>query len=547
MSASPRNHQAPSGVQRVAAHLRGAWPVWVYAAGLLCAVLPLWASRALPLVDLPQHLHLISVLHRLDDPTTLYPELYAARITLTPYLGYYYLVHGLSWLLPLEVANRVFLSAYVVGFALSLAFLLRSVDKPAWPSLLCLPFAYGDSFGWGFVNYVASLPLSFLTCGLFVRSVATLDTRRRQRTAWTMGAVLLLVLLFHVQSFAFLALALPWLLVSTPAPAQGAGLTGWLRARRAALLGVIPAVSVFFVWMAVRNATPGEIEPGAAWKAWGPMLSRQNLSFRSFEQNLESFPRILANLFRDGSDRLPLVLAVGVAALTVAVWFVHRGSRLERTARGSRLARSRLWGLGAIGVALYFLLPFDIHGAMYYLNLRFAHLAAPLLLVALVPPLSPRAQRMGLIAAALCALVLGVTLSRGFRAFDVEAEPIVALAPLAGQKPRVMGLMFDPGSKVMTLPVHLHAAATIARLNGGAPNFSFALTPHSPLRYRGEPPPSFASEWRPQQFSFARHGRTYDAFLVRGAHPSRAFPRHLGRDVQIAGESQGVWLVRPNR
>jgi len=39
--------------------------------GLALGVLPLWASSQLPMVDLPQHLHLISVLHRIDDPTTL--------------------------------------------------------------------------------------------------------------------------------------------------------------------------------------------------------------------------------------------------------------------------------------------------------------------------------------------------------------------------------------------------------------------------------------------------------------------------------------------
>lgn len=547
MSASPRNLPEPSGVHRIAAHLRRAWPQWVYTAGLLCAVLPLWVSRALPLVDLPQHLHLISVLHRLDDPTTLYPELYAARVTLTPYLGYYYLVDALSWILPLEVANRVFLSAYVTGFALSLAFLLRSVGRPAWPSLLALPFAYGDSFGWGFVNYVASLPLAFLTCGLFIRTVSAADAKQQRQRAVAMGMVLLLVLLFHVQSFAFLALALPWLLLTTPTSSPSAGFAAWLRARRAALVGVLPAVLVFLAWMATRNEKPQEIEPGAAWKAWGPMLSRQNVSFRSFDQNLESFPRVLANLFRDGSDRIPLWMVFGVAVSAAAVWLFHRGLRLDVAESEGRLAGSRLVGLGVIATALYFLLPFDIHGAMYYLNLRFAHLATPLLLIALVPPLDRRAQRVGLIAAAMCALVLGVTVGRGFRSFDAEAEPYVKLAPLAGEKPLVMGLMFDASSKVMSLPVHLHAAATIARLNGGAPNFSFALTPHSPLMYRGEPPPTYPSEWRPQQFNFARHGRTYDAFVVRGENPSRAFRRHLGRDVEIAGALDGVWLVTPKR
>src|SRR5688572_26505897 len=79
----------------------GGWPRLLYLAALLAGVAPLWAGGwrdgALPMVDLPQHLHLISVLHRLDDPSTLYPQVFAERGTLTPYLGYYYAVSALGW------------------------------------------------------------------------------------------------------------------------------------------------------------------------------------------------------------------------------------------------------------------------------------------------------------------------------------------------------------------------------------------------------------------------------------------------------------------
>src|SRR5438445_13844906 len=95
------------------------WDRAIYAAALLVAVVPLWVTRHLPMVDLPQHLHLISVLHRLDDASTLYPRLFEARGELNPYLGYYHAVSWLNWLLPLEAANKVFLTAYVAGLPLS--------------------------------------------------------------------------------------------------------------------------------------------------------------------------------------------------------------------------------------------------------------------------------------------------------------------------------------------------------------------------------------------------------------------------------------------
>ncbi|WNG59430.1 hypothetical protein F0U59_35490 [Archangium gephyra] len=510
----------------------------VYTAALVLGALPLWVSSHLPMVDLPQHLHLISVLHRLDDPTTLYPQLFAARHELTPYLGYYYAVSLLNWLLPLDLANRLFLSAYVVGLPLSLAFLLRGLGRPLWPSLLALPLAYGDNFGWGFINYLAALPLALLCCGFFVHAL----TRAGQRHLWASGlaASLVAVLLFHVQAFAFLGLALPWLLLTTPVPedANARGFQARLRPRLPALLGVTPGVVLFLSWVVLRLGQPSEVETGAPWKAWGPMLSPRNLAWKSFAQNRAELLEVLANLLRDGSDRLPLY-AVGVVAACALVLGVVRG---DSSGEGP-VARWRLPGLVLIALGFYFLLPFDIRGYIYYLNTRYAQLAV-VLAVASLPVTQPALRRPLLWASAVCSLVLALMLGQGFRAFSREASEWDVLAEATAPRPRVMGLIFDSGSRVVRHPVFLHGAAELARARGGSTNFSFALTPHSPLRYRGTPPPTFPSEWRPQDFDYATQGPAYDHFLVRGVHPSRIFGERLRQELAVAAESGNSWLVR---
>lgn len=510
----------------------------VYAAALLLGVLPLWVSRHLPMVDLPQHLHLISALHRLDDATTLYPRFLAARHELTPYLGYYYLVSALNWLLPLETANRLFLSAYVVGLPLSLAFLLRSLGRPTWPSLLALPFAYGDSFAWGFVNYLASLPLALLCCGLFVRTLV--DTPKRRAWAAGLAGCLVAVLLFHVQAFFFLALGLPWLLLTTPVP-EDAGLRGLrarLKPRVPALLGVVPGVLLFFLWVGLRLGQPSEVAPGQPWKAWGPMLSPENLAWKGFAQNRAELLSVLANYFHDGSDRWGLYTVGLVAAVALVAGLVARGPRTE-----GPVARFRVLGLGLLALALYFLLPFDIRGYIYYLNTRYAHLAAALL-VASVPVARGELRRPFLWASAACALVLAFVLGSGFRAFSREASEWDALVKATPPRPRVMGLVFNAGSGVVRFPVFLHGAAVLARERGGITNFSFALTPHSPLRYLAPPPPTFPSEWRPHELDYETQGAFYDVFLVRGAHPSRVFGARLQSELAIAAQSGQSWLVR---
>lgn len=541
--------------------------VWI--AALICGVAPLWASQALPLVDLPQHLHLISVLHRLDDPTTLYPELFARRPELTPYLGYYYLVSGLSSLLPLELANRVFLSAYVAGLPLSLAFLLQSLKRPTWPALLALPFAYGDSFAWGFINYCTSLPLALLTCGFFVRAID--DEARRRQWAGAVGASLVAVLLFHVQAFAWLGVALPFLLLTTPA----AG--GW-RARVPAVVGVLPGVLLFVLWIGLRVGQPQEIAPGQPWRSWGPMLSKENLGWKSAEQNLAelvTFPRgpdgaaqvleprfpLLAGMTHDGSDQraVRLVFLVALAAVALALASALRQARRDATGlvptvvKALRLlfatgeappwARWRMAGLAALALGLYFALPFDIRGYMYYLNTRYAHLAAALL-VAAVPALEAAWHKRALAVAGLSAVVLMAPLWSAFSAFDEESRALAELARAAGEKPRVMGLVFATQSRAVTHPVYLHAACVVARERGGLTNFSFALTPHSPLMYRGPPPPTFPSEWRPDQMRWEEHGRHYDHFVVRGVRPEQILGARLQSELAVVAQAGDFFLVR---
>jgi hypothetical protein len=504
----------------------------VYSLAVLFGLAPLWSTGQLPMVDLPQHLHLISALHRLDDPTTLYPQLLEARGQLTPYLGYYYLVSLLHWLLPLELANRLFLSASVAAVPLSLAFLLEGLGRPRWPSLLALPFAYGDSFAWGFVNSCAAMPLAFTCCGLLVRTLSAEDTARRRRWAVLLGLCLVLVLLFHVQPFAWLGLALPVLLVLTPARPG---------ARRAAVLAALPGVLLFLVWVVARTGEPAPVEQGAPWKAWGPMLSSQNLAFKPFDQNAQELWLVLANALRDGSDRAALwgVVAVALAGLAAGAREVGQGLRAPRAA-ASWLA---MLGLAAAALALFFLLPFDIRGYVYYLNTRYAHLAAALLVAAL--PAGPRAPRPFLLwGAAAAVAVYGLVLARGYARFGDESRDLRELARLTTSRPRVMGLIFQAGSAVVSHPVYLHAACELARTGGGIANFSFALTPHSPLRYRAEPPPTFPSEWQPGQLDYERQGRFYDHFLLRGARPEQVFGQRLGSELTVTGQSGGFWLVR---
>lgn len=512
-----------------------------WAIGVLAAIAPLWAGRALPFVDLPQHLYVISVLHRLHDATTLYPRFFELRPGLNPYLGYYYLVDLLHTLFPLELANRIFLSAYAAGFPLALAFLLRSLKRPAWPALLAVPFAYGDSLAWGFINYCAALPLTFLCLGLVVRTLT--DPVRRARWAVLSAVSLLAVLSFHIQPVAYLALAIPFLLLTTRVPEDRPAwsLAGWFRPRLAALAAVAPGALTAVGWLAFRLSHPTEVAAGAPGKAWGPLLSQANLAYETFPRTVRALWWLPANMLRDASDRLGLHAVLTTAALAVlaALFAGRRG----RPADESRLERARPAGLTAIAFGLFFALPIDIRGYMYYVGPRFVHVAAALLVIS-VPRLPAKTARVFLWLAAASTLATAFPLCRGFAAFDREAGALQEMVAASGSRPLVMGLMYDARSGVVERSVYLHSAAVLARARGGVPNFSFITAPYSPVRYRIAPPPALRWEWQPQGFDYRVQGPAYDHFLIRGADPAQVFGDRLGRELYVAAQSEDFSLVR---
>jgi hypothetical protein len=170
------------------------------------------------------------------------------------------------------------------------------------------------------------------------------------------------------------------------------------------------------------------------------------------------------------------------------------------------------------------------------------------LAIASLPVIAARTRPALLAAGVVAALALAIPLGTGFHAFDLEAAPLLRFAEESPPAPRIMGLIFNPGSRVVSHPVFLHAAAVPARLRGGITNFSFARTPHSPIRYRGAPPPTFPSEWRPDGFRWETMGPAYSHFLVRGVDPRSVFGPRYGTEVTPVDVAGGMgWLENHSR
>src|SRR4030095_7512729 len=171
-------------------------------------LIPIWAFTYFPSQDGPAHLENANIIREYDQPDrTALRGYYVFNQTLTPnWLGHLMLA-GLLSFMPMLVAEKVFLSAYVILLPISVRYDICAVrTDSAFLTVLIFPFIFNYLFHMGFYSFSYSLPMYFFFTGYWLKY-------REQFTLYqtTILALLSLLLYFtHIVSMAaaFLAVAL---------------------------------------------------------------------------------------------------------------------------------------------------------------------------------------------------------------------------------------------------------------------------------------------------------------------------------------------------
>jgi len=246
------------------------WPAWVYAALVALYLVPFWAVPGyLPSTDGPSHVYNAWLLGELAGPAPA--RLLRAYYTINPQPVPNSLSHvalmALLWALPPAAAEKALLSAYVLLLAGALWYLAGAVDRErAWLALLGLPFAWNSLLGYGFYNFLFSVPLLLLALGLWWRH----RDLPGPGFAAALSGLLLACYFAHILS-AVLALA-------------GIGvlwLASWRRERwrgHLAHLAILAPAAVLPVWFTmVRPGAPG-YPSDAAWQTlWSDLAHLRTL------------------------------------------------------------------------------------------------------------------------------------------------------------------------------------------------------------------------------------------------------------------------------
>jgi hypothetical protein len=449
-------------------------------------VLPLWVGRLLPLLDLPQHLAVVSVLRHHGDAQWGFAPFFEVQWgELTPYWTYYLVTWALSSAMSVETASRVVLSAYALAGPWIGIALCRAFGRSPWLGLLAAPLALNTNLYFGFVSYALAVLLALALLAVFERSF----DRETGRRALVLLFGTALLFFTHVQAFA-LFLAVAGLAAVTRTERR------WTE-RLMRLVPLLPALLGLFVpWCYLQFVAPREAVSGRY--TFG-RLGRLGASLRSPWDAVRDLPDALAGAFQDRSDAW--LLALWVALVVAAAPTVSR-----------RLLPFLL------ALATYLVAPVSIVG-QWNIGPRLAWPAALLLLPALSAA-GRRARRVGQAAVALT-VVVAANAAWHHAAFDREAgafdEAIAAL-------PRgtwVMPLIFEPRGYVLDKWPYLHVGQYAMVRRGGVAAGTLGRIPAFPIRLRDADVVRDLDPFRPQDFRLATHGHAYDYFLLRGGAEPR--------------------------
>jgi hypothetical protein len=470
------------------------------------AAVPLWAVEHPGIQDLPQHLAATRVLGSYGDPSLAFEQYFTIELLRTQYVAYYLAAIALSWLFGVMVANKILVTASIVGAPFAMRSLLRALGRDERLALFVVPLTWNAHLILGFLNFVAAIPLALVGLALAVRLRAEWSRPR----AILLGVVAFVCFYTHVVPFAFLGLG-----------AALVAIGGGIKPTLLRWAPLAPSALAAIVWTQVSPAGESTMSAASGGGARGAA------AFVPPMQALLETPMWLTDVLHGDHDDL-LLVAFGITMLAAAV--LGGGS-------ASSPVRPRVVLLAPLAALLYFVTPAS-YDWIWPINARF-----PLLALLFAIPALPRQRGLGgaivLASVTVIGLVSSYEVRRAFVGFDTEEvgqlDEAVAEIPSGA---RVAGLIFDRGSRYVKFSPFIHAVAYAQAEKGGAVMFTFADFPQSPFAFREERrPPRVVPrwEWMPERVDPARDLGWYDYVLVRGgpgriASQPAAFERVLAVD-----------------
>lgn len=479
--------------------------VIAFATAWLAALAPIWWPRFLPLFDFPAHLVHIAIWHRLPDPSWHYQDFYRPSLHPVPYWGYWFPVHLLAYLVPLETANKLYLSLYAAALPASVAVLGRRLGRSPWIALFAFPLVYNFAFSYGFIGYSMSCALAHFT-------LACADRCLERASPGRLAGLLALALATYFTHF------LPWLVM-------GLCFGALLVARRPPLSRSLPASLALLSTALLAAMSLGRVIDA---NLYGVAAGGMHLVARGerWQDALASIPRRLLQGWPGAGDELAVAVLL-VAALVLLVSARRRGG----PARGLADRLPAIWA--GFALAGYLVIPFYLFAPIHWWNAG-ARLIVPAALYSILlvrGPIEGR-TRLALVPVLAVCVLYPIELGRRFAAFDGRLAGLVRLLERVPRGSSTLTLCFgdprDPALDPQSTPWRaVHSYPQL--LAGGFDPYQYRNGfPFRPIPERILPAPSW-----PEPFEITKETiNAYDFVLTRGerADGERVPARLIARD-----------------
>ncbi len=493
--------------------------VAIFAVLWVCALVPLWAPRFLPLLDLPDHIDAIAMWHRFHDASWGFGKYYDLNLLPLPYWGYFLPVHLLSYLMPIEVANKVYLSAYALCLPLGTAVLARQMGRSHWLSFFAFPLVFNMNFSYGFITFCVGIVMLTFALVVLDRYLEEPSPRR----AWALFALTLALYFTHL---------LPWMFFGVSSIVL-VFCHGW-HPRRIATAAALEVPSLLVAIYGFHRAANGStvVQTGAvAYEA-------------KHEELINLLQLVPMRLLVGWPSNTAYWVVIALALSWLALVLTARTVADDEPARRSGFAY-RLELVALVAVAAYLFLPVHLLKPvdLWMIGGRF------LTVVALYGALSvhgPIARHRRWLLAPVIALSIfyPIALARTWVKFDRRAASFRRLMRRVERGSStlvlVMGDGGDPAVDPVALPyLQFHAYAQY--FAGGYDAWSL------PAGFPATQKPAMAlpaPRWKhPETFSFDQHGARYDYILTKGEWTEHAIfgPDDSGRAPLVAQD--GDWRL----
>jgi len=178
----------------------------VFGLFLLISLYHIWSTRYVMSLDGPQHLYNAQVLVELIKGNELFQEYFRVNSVIVGYWMGHFLLGFFKLVLPGWLAEKFFLTTYVIAMVYSFRYLIRSMKTGKHNLLIYLvfPFIFHSYFLLGYYSFSLGAIFYFLAIGFWLRNRNLPDLR----AMIIFGALVLGVFLSHALVFLFFGASL---------------------------------------------------------------------------------------------------------------------------------------------------------------------------------------------------------------------------------------------------------------------------------------------------------------------------------------------------